>query len=62
MPITRTDRMYEVSSVSRRMFRKRTIANTAIIPKAVIRLFDSTIITRLTRVGMMMSAFTKDRE
>ena len=30
VPTTMTDKMYEVSSVSLKIFRKRTIANTAV--------------------------------
>ena len=44
------------------MLRKRTIAKTAIMPKAVIRLFENTIITRQTSVGIMMSELTNERE
>ena len=62
IPTTMTDKMYEVSSVSLRIFRKRTIANTAISPNAVTRLFDRTSITIETMVGMTTSELTKERE
>ena len=54
--------MYEVSSVSLKIFRKRTIANTAIRPNAVTRLFERTSITIETIVGMTTSELTKERE
>ena len=38
------------------------MANTAIIPKAVIRLFESTIMTSETITGMMIRELTKERE
>ena len=44
------------------MFRKRTMAKTAIMPNAVTRLFERIIITRHVTSGMMMSAFTNERE
>ena len=62
MPTTMTDKMYEVSSVSLKIFRKRTIANTAIRPNAVTRLFERTSITIETIVGMTTSELTKERE
>jgi hypothetical protein len=57
-----TDRMYVVSSVSRRMLRKRTMANTAIMPNAVTRLLESTIITNETSTGITTRELTKERE
>ena len=51
-----------VSRVSRRMLRKRTMANTAIIPNAVTMLFDSTVITSETMTGVTTRALTKVRE
>ena len=62
MPMTMTDRMKEVSSVSLRMLRNRTIANTAINPKAVTRLLERTSITIDTIVGITTREFTNDRE
>ena len=51
-----------VSSVSRKMLRKRTIAKTAIMPNAVMRLLESTFMTMATSVGIMTSALTNERE
>ena len=62
MPSTMTMSTYDVSRVSLRILRKRTMANTAIMPKAVTRLLERTIMTRQTTSGMMISALTKDRE
>ena len=44
------------------MLRNRTIAKTAIMPKAVMRLLASTIITSDTIMGMITNEFTKERE
>ena len=62
MPTTITERIKEVSSVSLRTLRNRTIAKTAIKPKAVTRLLDSTSITIDTIVGITTSEFTNDLE
>src|SRR5688572_29640034 len=62
IPITMTESTYVVYNVSRRMLWKRTIEKQTIIPNGVIRLFESTIITSATIVGMIMSALTNDRE
>ena len=48
--------------MSLKIFRKRTIANTAIRPNAVTRLFERTSITIETIVGMTTSELTKERE
>jgi hypothetical protein len=62
MPSTITARTYDVSSVSRRMLRKRTIAKTAMSPKAVTRLFESTMSTSATITGIRIRDITNDRE
>ncbi len=62
MPMTMTDRINEVSSVSLRTLRKRTMAKMAIKPKAVTRLLDRTSITIETIVGITTSEFTNDLE
>src|SRR3954466_7383739 len=62
MPRTMTIKMYDASSVSRKMLRNRTMANTAIRPKAVTKLFERTIITRATTEGMTIKELTKDFE
>ena len=62
MPMTMTDRINEVSSVSLRTLRNRTMAKMAIKPKAVTRLLDRTSITIDTIVGITTSEFTNDLE
>ena len=62
MPSTMTIKMYDASSVSRKMLRKRTMANTAIRPNAVTKLFESTIITSATTEGMTINELTNDLE
>ena len=56
-----TDKSNALKDIGK-IFRKRTIAKTAINPNAVTRLFESTSITIETIVGITTSELTKERE